>query len=237
MNGATPTASAMSSALWRPKTESPADLRSAPSDKSERRLPLRAGWRIIRGMAVHPESKPTGRRAGQGMLIVAFALGLAALTGVFNEWLERQANPNRSLQGLVAPDGAREVVLERNRQGHYVASGEINGLPVIFLLDTGATEVAIPDHVARAAGLRRGHPGRAATANGTVTVYATQIDELLIGNILLRDLSASITPSMGGDTILLGMSALQRIDFSQSGTRLTLRQPAATIPREAPQPI
>ena len=178
-------------------------------------------------MSFYRESRPPGRRMGQGMMIFAFALGLAALTGAFDGWLDGQANPNRNLQGLVGPDGAREVVLERNRQGHYFAGGEINGLPVTFLLDTGATDVAIPDHVARAAGLQRGYPGRASTANGTVTVYATDIDELIIGNIVLHDLAASITPSMAGDTILLGMSALQRIEFSQRGSQLTLRQPAA----------
>ncbi len=178
-------------------------------------------------MTFPPESRPPGRRMGQGMLIFAFALGLAALTAVFEGALDGQNNPNRNLQGFIDADGAREVVLERNRQGHYVAGGEVNGLPVTFLLDTGATDVAIPDHVARAAGLRRGYPGRAATANGTVTVYATAIDELVIGNIVLHDLAASITPSMGGDTILLGMSALQRIEFSQRGSQLTLRQPAS----------
>ena len=182
-------------------------------------------------MASYPEYKPPGRRIGRGMLLVAFALGLAALTGMFDSLLDGQANPNRNLQGLVGPDGAREVVLERNRAGHYVADGEINSVPVTFLLDTGATDVAIPSHVAQAAGLQRGYPGRAATANGTVTVYATSIDELVIGNIVMRGLTASITPSMGGDTILLGMSALQRIEFAQRGSQLTLRQPAAA---EAP---
>ena len=201
------------------------------------RLPLPSVWRIIRAMAVHPESRPPGRRMGQGMLIFALALGLAALTGLFDRWLGGQANPNQNLQGFIGSDGAREVVLERNRQGHYVASGEINGLPVIFLLDTGATDVAIPAHVAQAAGLQRGYPGRASTANGTVTVYSTRIDELLLGNIVLRDLPASITPSMGGDTILLGMSALQRIDFSQQGSQLTLRQPRSLDerPRRLPR--
>ncbi len=169
------------------------------------------------------DSRPPGRRMGTGMLVLAMALGLAALTGGFDRWLGEQANPNSNLQGIVGPDGAREVVLERNRQGHYVASGQINGLPVTFLLDTGATDVAIPAHIAEAAGLERGFPGRASTANGTVVVYATRIDELTLGNIVLRDLSASITPSMGGDTILLGMSALRRIEFSQRGSRLTLR--------------
>ena len=179
-------------------------------------------------MAIYPESKPPGRRMGRGMQVLAFALGLAVLTRFFDGMLDNQVNPNRNLQGIFGPDGAREVVLERNSQGHYVASGEINSLPVTFLLDTGATDVAIPAHVAVAAGLQRGYPGRASTANGPVTVYATQINQLVIGNIELRDLTASITPSMGGDTILLGMSALQRIEFSQRGSQLTLRQPTAT---------
>lgn len=116
------------------------------------------------------------------------------------------------------------MVLERNRQGHYVVSGTINHIAVTFLLDTGATDVAIPAAVATAAGLEPGLAGRASTANGLVTVYATRIAELQIGNIILNNIDASITPSMSGNTILLGMSALREIEFTQRGTTLTLRQ-------------
>ena len=164
---------------------------------------------------------------GVGMMIFAFALGLLVLTSLFDALLEGQSNPNRNLQGLVGPDGAREVVLERNRQGHYVAGGEINDLPVTFLLDHGRHGCRDSRPRGARGGTDPGYPGRASTANGVVTVYATEIDELVIGNIVLRNLAASITPSMGGDTILLGMSALQRIEFSQRGSQLTLRQPAA----------
>ena len=115
-------------------------------------------------------------------------------------------------------------MLQRNRQGHYLANGTINGTPVTFLLDTGATDVAIPASIAREASLEPGFEGRANTANGLVTVYSTTIDELVLGNIALSDVTASITPSMPGDTILLGMSALKRIEFTQRGASLTLRQ-------------
>jgi aspartyl protease family protein len=57
-----------------------------------------------------------------------------------------------------------------------------------------------------------------------VTVYGTEVSRLRIGNIELQDVRASITPSMAGDTILLGMSALQQVEFSQRGSTLTLRQ-------------
>lgn len=158
------------------------------------------------------------------MLVASFCLGLLGLTFLFDGWLETQSNPNRDPFSIETSSGTRQVVLQQNRQGHYVAGGEINGLPVTFLLDTGATDVAIPASIANKAGLSRGSASQASTANGIITVYDTQINELTFGNITLKNISASITPSMGGETILLGMSALRKIDFSQQGSTLTLRQ-------------
>jgi aspartyl protease family protein len=105
-----------------------------------------------------------------------------------------------------------------------VSSGQINGVPVTFLLDTGATDVAIPSSVAREASLEPGFATLASTANGVITVYSTEVDELTLGNIYLHNIAASITPSLGGDTILLGMSALKQVEFTQRGSTLTLRQ-------------
>ena len=158
------------------------------------------------------------------MLIVSCVLILVALTAFFNGVLDRQSNPNRRPASSVDIAGVREVVLERNRQGHYVSSGAINGVAVQFLLDTGATDVAIPFEVARQTNLSLGYEGRARTANGSTVVYDAHIDELQLGSITLQDIDASIVPNMGGETILLGMSALQQIEFSQRGTSLTLRQ-------------
>jgi len=160
---------------------------------------------------------------GQGMLIISFVLGLAALTFYFDGQLQRQVNPNRNPEAMELTSGIKQVLLRQNRQGHYVASGTVNDTPVLFLLDTGATDVAIPESVAVSAGLVRGRPSRASTANGAVTVYSTEVRNLQIGNIVLEDVNASITPSMAGNTILLGMSALRQIEFSQRGDELTLR--------------
>ena len=165
-----------------------------------------------------------GKGLGQGMLITSFALALAALTFVFDGWITRQTNPNQQPIANELGNGTREVVLQRNRQGHYLSGGVINGLPVTFLLDTGATDVAIPEAIAREAGLVPQYESRANTAAGVVTVYSTRIDSLGIGNIQLQDVAASITPSMEGNTILLGMSALKQIEFTQRGSTLTLRQ-------------
>jgi len=170
------------------------------------------------------ERQAPGKKLGQGMLIATFALGLAALTLLFDGWLAGEANPNRNPASFRLDGGVREVLLERNRQGHYVASGTINNVPVTFLLDTGATDVAISAEIADRARLATGAAQQAFTANGAVRTYATVVDSLEIGNIQLRNVRASITPSMTGEIILLGMSALQHVEFSQRGNVLTLRQ-------------
>ena len=171
-----------------------------------------------------PNQKSPGKSIGKGMLIVSFSLGLMALTIFFNGVLQSQSNPNSEPEFSETDNGIKEVVLQRNRQGHYVANGTINGVPVTFLLDTGATDVAIPAAIARKAGLKQGYISQAATANGIIQVYSTTLDELQLGNIRLHDIKASITPSMGGETILLGMSALKQVEFTQRGSNLTLRQ-------------
>ncbi|GJM12310.1 MAG: aspartyl protease [Pseudohongiella sp.] len=157
------------------------------------------------------------------MLIFSFALGLFGLTYFFEDQLQQQANPNQNPLSMELSSGIREVILQQNRQGHYVANGTVNDVPVVFLLDTGATDVAIPESIAEAAGLQRGFESRAFTANGAVTVYSTLVSELSLGNIILEDVNASITTSMTGNTILLGMSALRQVEFSQRGEELTLR--------------
>lgn len=162
-------------------------------------------------------------RTGKFMIVGAWALILGLLTLFFSHWQERDRNPNRELQARV--DGAsREVVLQRNRFGHYVATGSINGTPATFLLDTGATQISIPGGLAQDLNLKPGPAYDVSTANGTITVRGTRIATLALGPITLHDVRANINPYMDGDEVLLGMSALANLDFSQRGDRLTLRQ-------------
>lgn len=156
------------------------------------------------------------------MIAVACILGMVGLTLLFSEVEEHQRNPNQSPE-TVKKNGAVVVNLERNRYGHYVTSGFINNQQVEFLLDTGATDVVIPEAVAERLGLEKGRPARAMTANGPVTVYQTRLDQLTIGGIRLTNIKASINPAMSPPGILLGMSALEQIEFTQSGDSLTLR--------------
>ena len=120
--------------------------------------------------------------------------------------------------------GQAEVVLKQNRQGHYVTRGTINEAQVVFLLDTGATQVSIPAHIADELQLQSNGSYNVQTANGRVKVYSTVLEQLSIGNIFLYNVAANINPAMKSNEILLGMSALKRVDFSQTGTQLILRE-------------
>ena len=154
-----------------------------------------------------------------------FWLGVIALSAIgFNTWLDYQANPNQSPEVVIGEDGAREVRLERNRSGHYVTSGSINGEPVVFMLDTGASDVSIPLSVAERIGLERGVPRAARTANGTIRVYDTRLDRVSIGGLSLTGVRGSINPHFEGEAILLGMSFLGELEFTQSQGVLTLRR-------------
>ncbi len=161
---------------------------------------------------------------GRWMTYAGWALALGVVALVFDGVLERQYNPNQDLTAVSRDGAAPEVVLQRNRYGHYVASGRINGRPVTFLLDTGATDVSVPAGLAAQLGLERGAPARYRTANGSITTYRTQLERVELGAIALESVRAHINPGMAGEDVLLGMSFLKHLDLEQRGDSLTLRQ-------------
>lgn len=156
------------------------------------------------------------------MWFAAWISLLAVLVMGFNTWLDHQYNPNRNL-ATVATDTGGEVVLQRNRAGHYVAPGLINGQPVQFLIDTGATRISVPLELAKRLGLHRGYATQVTTANGIATVYDTQLDEVSLGSIRIRNVPGNINPGMPSDMVLLGMSFMKNLEFIQHGDTLTLR--------------
>lgn len=161
---------------------------------------------------------------GLGMQVLAWMAFLGLGVFYFSDVLEKQYNPNQSLETLHTAEGLAEVVLQRNRQGHYVTSGEINGLPVTFILDTGATGVAVPSAVAQRLGLQPGRAFSTQTANGLSVSYAVNLDRVSVGGITLPEVAASITPGLTTSEVLLGMSFLKHIEFTQRGDQLILRQ-------------
>ncbi|MGJ8679617.1 retropepsin-like aspartic protease family protein [Paraglaciecola sp.] len=161
-------------------------------------------------------------KLGKGMLIMAWIIGLALLTFLFDDQLAKQLNPNSDPISSVS-SGIAEVKLKQNRAGHYVTGGGINGQPVVFMLDTGATQVSIPMHLAEQLNLHKGRASWVQTANGRLQVLQTRIQRLSLGDIQLTDVAAHLNPAMQDDQILLGMSALKQLEFTQKGEWLILR--------------
>ncbi len=155
---------------------------------------------------------------------LAWLLLLVMLFLFFQDYLAGKHNPNQQLQSIQGNSGEISTVLIRNRAGHYVGTALLNGQPVDFMLDTGATTVAIAQRTADKLGLPRGRQIQVATANGLTTAYLSQINTLQLGDIVLEQVTASIVPNLAGTEILLGMSALNQLEFRQQGNQLTLIQ-------------
>lgn len=172
-----------------------------------------------------PQQQPdSSDRIGQWMLYLFWAAVLGIGTWFAQGFLDNKENPNQQLQTTINADGLKEVVLQRNAYGHYVSSGKINGVDVVFFLDTGASSISIPEHVAQKIGLERGVRYTVSTANGEADAYATQLDRVELGDIALNHLRGSINPNVDYDEILLGMSFLKHVEFTQKGRQLILRQ-------------
>ncbi len=122
--------------------------------------------------------------------------------------------------------GARMVVLEQDRNGHYEADGTINGQAVTFLVDTGATDVALPESAARALGLEFGPRVQVMTAAGPSKAWVTRLDEVTVGGISRKNVRASIT-SGEFNGILLGMSFLKHYNLQQQDGKLVIREVGA----------
>ncbi len=166
----------------------------------------------------------SARRTGLGMMLLFWMLFLGTGSWWFHGYLESQRNPNAHLVNAVSGEG-EPVVLERNRSGHFVATGRINGEPVDFLLDTGATYVAVPGELAERLGLAATGSAWFNTANGRVRGELTTLDEVSLGGFSASQVRGSISPGLDGDTALLGMSFLNRFDIEIRDSRMILLPP------------
>lgn len=119
------------------------------------------------------------------------------------------------------------VVLTRDRQGMYRVNGTINGKTVSFLVDTGASQVAMNTAEAKRLGINYEKNGKRIhirTAGGTVTGYQVTITRLTIGEAKLYNVKGMIVSGSSPKEILLGMSVLERFEMQNKGQVLLLKQ-------------
>ncbi len=157
---------------------------------------------------------------------------LAGASFFFNDVIDKINNPNQTIAVHINDNGSREIALKQNRQGHYIATGQINHQPVQFLLDTGATNVAIAEHLAKKLNLKKGAAHNTVTANGNSISYSTTLDSISLGGIEMHNVPASISQGMQFDEVLLGMSFLKHLKMSQHGKILTISVPDTNNTRQ-----
>ena len=164
-------------------------------------------------------------RIGRLMLFLAWIVGLAILMLAFQRFMDQGQHPNQDIDVSLDAAGRPQVILARNHVGHYLAPGRINGQPVIFLIDTGATDVALSLALAERLNLRLVPGSIARTANGDVQAWSALLDEVDLSGLVARRVRASVLPNLPGDQVLLGMSYLKRFVLLQREGTLTVRAP------------
>lgn len=126
--------------------------------------------------------------------------------------------------GGSATSANASVTLYANADGHFISDCQINGATLKFLLDTGATSVALNSGDAKFANIdyKSGTPVQVNTANGVVNAYHVTIANLKIGSITLSQVEANVVEGGSPSIVLLGMSALSRLDMKRQDIALTL---------------
>jgi aspartyl protease family protein len=119
-----------------------------------------------------------------------------------------------------------KAILAADSRGHFLADATVNGLPVRFVVDTGATLIALPQQEAERLGInfRAGQASQTRTANGLAQVYLVKLDAVKIGGIELHNVDATVHQGGGLDQALLGMSFLNRVLMQRDGATMTLIQ-------------
>lgn len=130
-------------------------------------------------------------------------------------------------QGIAIVGGgssAQTATLYANNAGHFLGEGYINGSSMKFLVDTGASSIALSGKEARRLGLSylNGDIGAASTAAGVVKAYRISLNTVKIGGIVMHQVEAMVLEGDSPPVVLLGMSVLNRVQMERDGMVMTL---------------
>jgi aspartyl protease family protein len=144
---------------------------------------------------------------------------------------DRPASGIMSAQrGAAAPQSSdgRTFTVRQDNRGHYKVEGRVDGRRMDFMVDTGATIIAIPEREAARLGIhpaRREYTAQIRTANGIIRAAPTQLARVEVGGLVVRDVAAVVLPDGALSENLLGMSFLSRLRrFEIANGRLMMEQ-------------
>ncbi|QBR84585.1 TIGR02281 family clan AA aspartic protease [Legionella israelensis] len=154
-------------------------------------------------------------RTGRTMFILAWLIFFIFLFLFFHYYGQENEPRYRIQQG--------QLILDADEQGHYRMPGHINDRPVHFLLDTGASLVAVPQTLANQLHLTGRYPVRIQTAGGNITGMLTRLDKLEFGKFTLKNVKAVIIPGDRDKMVLMGMNVLNQFNMIQKNKQLIIK--------------
>jgi len=167
----------------------------------------------------------TGDRSPEGVKLVS-ADSVGAVFEYHGRTLERQLD-GRVHAAVESPKEHEDVLIFRDGWGMFKTVGSINGLPVEFLVDTGASAVAMNSAQARRLGIDFRVQGEAiyvSTASDVTKAYKLKLDVVKVGSIQLRNVTAVVMDGAQPTEVLLGMSFLGHLEMINKGDKLVLRR-------------
>jgi aspartyl protease family protein len=168
-----------------------------------------------------PRWLAVGQRSPEGVVLVAVDRESATFE---IDGKRRALKMNQAyVAARAAGGGASSVTLKADARGHFIADGQVNGGAVRFLVDTGATTIALPAADAKRLGINylKGDQGLVQTANGSASAYRVKLDTVRLGDITLNGVDAVVLEG-GLTTPLLGMSFLNRTEMKRDGETMVL---------------
>lgn len=168
------------------------------------------------------------------VFIAAFTLVLAGAIPRLLEHVGKGAPaPTQAMTARPAPEpavssGGRSFTARAGRNGHFYVEARVDGRRIDFVVDTGASYIAIPEREAARLGIhptRRDYTARMSTANGVVLGAPTRLNMVEVGGLMVRDVAAVVMPDAALRDNLLGMSYLSRLRrFEIANGKLVLEQ-------------
>jgi len=166
-----------------------------------------------------PRTMSVGQRSPEGIALVA----VDRETATFE--IDGKRRALKMGQAYASPATARggSITLKADERGHFLTDGQVNGGTVRFLVDTGATMIALPAAEARRIGVNylSGAREMVQTAGGPTAVYRVKLDTVRVGDITLNAVDAVVIES-GLHVALLGMTFLNRTDIKRDGETMVL---------------
>ncbi len=168
------------------------------------------------------------------MIFAAFMAGLGTLMAqVADKMTPAPASATTTARKAlpaetVAQAGNRSLSIPRDARGHFETEGRIDGQRIAFMVDTGASVIALNESSAARFGLRpaRGdYKATVTTANGTIKAAPTRLAMVDIGGLVVRDVDAMVLPDEALSENLLGLSFLSKLKrFEYANGKLVLEQ-------------